>query len=171
LQEKQCIVFVHPHYGVGGDSFDGYGHALHLALGFPFETTTAICKLVLSGVLERFPRLRLLLAHSGGTLPFLAGRLDSCVLHDKFVANKLPKAPSDYLKMIYYDALSYHDPAVACTSRFVGTDHMMFGTDHPFSISNPVANYKALANLEITQQHAICSQNASALLDILRPSH
>lgn len=96
--------------GPANSLFNGYGHSLHLALGFPFETTTMIARLVLSGVLERFPKLMLLLAHSGGTLPFLAGRLDACVKADSVMANKLPKAPSEYLQQIYYDALSYHTP-------------------------------------------------------------
>jgi aminocarboxymuconate-semialdehyde decarboxylase len=169
VQEKNMVVFVHPHYGVGGKQFDGFGHSLHLALGFPFETTTAICRLVISGVLERFPRLKLLLAHSGGTIPFLAGRLDSCVMHDKVVANKLPHAPTYYLKKIYYDALSYHEPAVACTTKFVGADQMMFGTDNPFSISDPPQNYRALGFLEQSSKDLICHETARDLLQILTP--
>lgn len=49
-----------------------------MATGFPFETTVAIGRMILSGVLDKFPNLKLLLAHGGGCLPFLAGRLDSC---------------------------------------------------------------------------------------------
>lgn len=168
-QEKNMVIFVHPHYGMGGKQFDGFGHSLHLALGFPFETTTAICKLVIAGVLERFPRLNLLLAHSGGAIPFLAGRLDSCVTHDKFVADKLPHPPTHYLKKIYYDALSYHAPAIACTTRFVGEKSMMFGTDNPFSISDPPQNYRALEELDQHAKDLICHETARNLLHILTP--
>ena len=79
LAENDMPVFLHPHYGVGNEHFEGTGHSLFLALGFPFETTVATSRLILSGAFDRHPKLRLLLAHSGGTLPFLAGRLDSCV--------------------------------------------------------------------------------------------
>ncbi len=126
------MLFLHPHYGLGHEQFAGMGHALHLALGFPFETTAAVCRLVLSGTIDRFPQLRVLLAHSGGTLPFLAGRLDSCVKHDHAVASKLQHAPSYYLRQLYYDALSYHSPAIRCAVSFAGIDRVMFGTDHPF---------------------------------------
>ena len=81
-EETGQFLFVHPHHGVGNEGFHGTGHALFLALGFTFETTTAIARLILAGVLERFPGLKLLVSHAGGTIPFLAGRLDSCVATD-----------------------------------------------------------------------------------------
>lgn len=171
LEEKQLIVFVHPHYGMddGNKLFDGYGHSLHLALGFPFETTTAIAKLVISGVLERFPKLKILLAHSGGTLPFLAGRIDSCVKEDLIMKKNLSKPPSEYLKMLYYDALSYHSPSVTCTSEFVGVRSMMFGTDHPFAISDPAKNYSALTGFDKDFKESVLNKNASELLGLLIP--
>lgn len=95
-------MFLHPHAGVGVESFGtGYGHALFLALGFTFETTTAVSKLVLSGTMDKVPDLKLLLAHSGGTLPFLAGRLESCVKHDKALRGRLQHPVSHYLKRMW----------------------------------------------------------------------
>eukprot|EP01099_Mayorella_cantabrigiensis_P000373 TRINITY_DN1174_c0_g1_i4.p1 TRINITY_DN1174_c0_g1~~TRINITY_DN1174_c0_g1_i4.p1 ORF type:complete len:286 (-),score=62.82 TRINITY_DN1174_c0_g1_i4:395-1141(-) len=55
-EENDMTIFIHPHYGVGNEHYNNYGHALILALGFPFETSTAVSKIVLSGVLERHPR-------------------------------------------------------------------------------------------------------------------
>lgn len=133
LADAGMPAFIHPHFGVGNDAFgDAYGHTLFLALGFTFETTTAVCRLVCSGMLDEVPELKLLLAHSGGTLPFLAGRLDSCVAHDLTIAHRLQHEPSHYLKQFYYDSLVYHAPALEAAASFVGTDNMMFGTDHPF---------------------------------------
>ncbi|BFZ60296.1 hypothetical protein YB2330_001332 [Saitoella coloradoensis] len=134
LEASGLMIFIHPHYGTGNHSFGprSNGHVLPLALGFPFETTTAIARLILSGVLDRFPNLRILLAHSGGTLPFLAGRLDSCVAHDPQVASRLQLKPSEYLKKMYYDAVVYHDVGLKATAELVGEERVMFGTDHPF---------------------------------------
>ena len=73
------MIFVHPHYGLGNEALGDYGHAMPLALGFPFETTASIARLILSGVFDRFPELRLMAAHAGGVLPYLASRLDACV--------------------------------------------------------------------------------------------
>ena len=63
LAEHGLFVFVHPHYGVGNEFYGDYGHALHLALGFTFETTVAMSRFVLSGILDRVPSLKLILVH------------------------------------------------------------------------------------------------------------
>lgn len=104
------------------------GHVLPLALGFPFETTTSISRMILAGVFDQFPALKILVAHSGGTLPFLAGRLDSCVLHDPTVKDRLKLKPSEYLKKLYYDAVIYDSTALRHTIDFAGPDRVMFGT-------------------------------------------
>ncbi|KAI9347816.1 amidohydrolase 2 [Zopfochytrium polystomum] len=134
LAAARLTVFLHPHYGVTPSLFGDRenGHVLPLALGFPFETTMAVSRLILAGTFDRHPDLKLLLAHSGGTLPFLAGRLDSCVAHDPHVAARLRHPPSRYLKSLLYDAVAYHPAALAATARLVGWDRLLFGTDHPF---------------------------------------
>ena len=98
----------------------------------------------MAGTLDKFPDLRLLLAHSGGTIPFLAGRLDSCVAHDPTVRDRLKHEPSWYLKKLYYDGVGYHAPALQLARTLVGADRIMFGypplrgrwvdsrTDNPF---------------------------------------
>lgn len=87
----------------------------------------AISRLILSATLDKFPNLKLLLAHSGGTIPFLAGRLNSCVAHDPTVRNRLKQEPSWYLKKLYYDGVGYHSPALKLTRELVGADRIMFG--------------------------------------------
>ncbi|ETK76127.1 hypothetical protein L915_17393 [Phytophthora nicotianae] len=178
-------IFLHPHYGVGNEHYGKYGHALFLALGFTFETTVAVSQLVLSGLLDKVPdTLRLLLAHSGGTLPFLAGRLDSCVEHDAATAQKLKHAPSVYLKRFYYDAVAYHEPALQCLIDFVGWDKIVFGTDHPFfppakdkeslesedlselDWRSTLSNYEIMANMNKDMQSVILRENAKKLMDI-----
>jgi len=166
-EELGLTLFVHPHSGVANDQLKGYGHSLYLALGFPFQTTTSIARLILSGVLEKHPSLKLLLAHSGGVLPYLAGRLDKCVSSDEsFDKSILKKSPSQYLKMLYYDAITYHSPALNCAIEFVGIDRLLFGTDHPFSISDPQLLYQSMKHLPIDQQEAIKKNNAFSLLNI-----
>jgi predicted TIM-barrel fold metal-dependent hydrolase len=94
----------------------------------------------LSGVFDRNPQLQFLLAHSGGTLPFLAGRIESCVAHEReFVANGGHKqGPQrsiwDVLHSnIYLDAVIYGQPGLTAAIEAAGSvDRVMFGTDHPF---------------------------------------
>jgi aminocarboxymuconate-semialdehyde decarboxylase len=179
LEEHDLTAFIHPHYGIGNEHFAGAGHSLFLAMGFPFETTVAVARLVLSGMLDKAKDVKLLLAHSGGTLPFLAGRLDSCVETDLHIADKLEHAPTTYLKRLYYDSLSYHTPALKCLFDFVGTDQVFFGTDHPFFPASEkdinehdgklywkstVSNYFALQPFETGVQKKILADNAERVL-------
>lgn len=146
LQEHQTLVFLHPHYGLPDQAFGGAevvarsGHVLPLALGFPLETTIAVTRMFLASVFDNFPGLRLLLAHSGGTLPFLAGRIQSCVEHEReFIANgghrQGPKRNVwDVLSTnIYLDAVIYGEVGLkAAVEASKSSDRVLFGTDHPF---------------------------------------
>ena len=156
------MLFVHPHYGLGGEAMAGFGHATLLALGFPFETTTAITRLILGGTFDRFPGLRVMVAHSGGVLPYLAGRLDACVAGDAHSPVRLRHAPSSYLRMMYYDAISYQVPTLSLLMSLVGADRIMFGTDHPFFPPH-VAN----AGLDATEWHSPAAHRP--ILDALGP--
>lgn len=171
LAETGLVVFLHPHYGVDAQAWGtrDNGHVLPLALGFPFETTTvcilhasddslfyilrqAITRLILAGVLDRHPNLRLLLAHSGGALPQLSSRLASCIEHDPILADRLTHDARWYLGKLWFDAVAYGSAELSFVSdaigrasgyarrgrtivgggRKEGASRMLFGTDHPF---------------------------------------
>lgn len=142
LADAELIIFLHPHYGlpneVYGPRAEEYGHVLPLALGFPMETTIAVARMYMAGVFDQVRGLRMLLAHSGGTLPFLAGRIESCILHDgDLVRNgKVPKDRRtvwDVLKeQIYLDAVIYSVVGLHAAAETSGADRLMYGTDHPF---------------------------------------
>lgn len=103
-------------------------------------------------MLDRFPSLRLLLAHSGGALPALSSRLASCIDHDPIVASRLKHDARYYLGKLYLDAVAYgpeelgfasdviaradrYNPQSSSTpvpNRSIGSKRMLFGTDHPF---------------------------------------
>ena len=141
LESQNQPIFLHPHYGlpssVYGPRANDYGHVLPLALGFPLETTIAVTRMLLSGVFDRYPKLSVLLAHSGGTLPFLAGRIESCIAHDAHLHGQSGFAARrsvwDVLKTnIYLDAVVYGEAGLRAAVQASGADRLMFGTDHPF---------------------------------------
>ncbi|RMZ70399.1 uracil-5-carboxylate decarboxylase [Pyrenophora seminiperda CCB06] len=141
LEQNKHVIFLHPHYGlpaeVYGPRASEYGHVLPLALGFPLETTIGVTRMLLSGVWDRFANLNVLLAHSGGTLPFLAGRIESCIQHDGHLM-KQGKTQGrrdvwDVLKTnIYLDAVVYSEVGLKAALEASGADRLLFGTDHPF---------------------------------------
>ena len=136
LQSTSTLIFLHPHYGLPSDVYGPrakeYGHVLPLALGFPLETTIAVTRMLLSGVWDRHPDLKVLLAHSGGTLPFLAGRIESCIAHDAHLKRE-GKIESrrdlwDILKKnVYLDAVIYSDVGLKSAIEASGADRLLFG--------------------------------------------
>ena len=135
----------------------------------------------MSGTLDRFPNLKLLLAHAGAAMPSLVGRLDSCVAHDIAIANRLQHEPTYYFKKMYFDAISYSKPALNCIMDFAGEDRIMFGTDNPFfpppgegSVKpdgtsdslwpSTMKVYDVMTDLPLEIQQKICSGNATRIL-------
>ena len=147
LEAHGLVLFVHPHYAAALSDLGGFGHGLPVALGFPFETSIAVTRLTFAGVLERHSDLRILAAHGGGTIPFLAGRADAGWSSDPQARTRLPSPPSDSFRRLYLDAVVYHERALRATVDLVGADHVSFGTDHPFSVADPQANLAAIRAL------------------------
>ncbi|KAF2743477.1 uracil-5-carboxylate decarboxylase [Sporormia fimetaria CBS 119925] len=187
LEKHNQVIFLHPHYGlpssVYGPKASEYGHVLPLALGFPLETTIAVTRMLLGGVWDRFTKLNVLLAHSGGTLPFLAGRIESCIKHDGHLKQEgkteRRRDVWDILKSnIYLDAVIYSDVGLKAAVNASGSDRLMFGTDHPFfpplELDVPewhsvAANYKAVSsafNDSDSEANAVLGGNAIRILNL-----
>ncbi|KAH6627728.1 hypothetical protein F5144DRAFT_282470 [Chaetomium tenue] len=141
LAASSLPIFLHPHYGLPHSVFGtgAYGHVLPLALGFPMETTIAVARMFLAGVFDEVRGLRMVLAHAGGTLPFLAGRIESCVVHDAALVGKAGgwegrRSVWEVLReQVYLDAVIYSEVGLkAAVEAAGGADRLMFGTDHPF---------------------------------------
>jgi aminocarboxymuconate-semialdehyde decarboxylase len=144
LEHRSVPLFVHPSYGVAMDDLAGTDHAFPVGIAFPFETTIAIARLAFAGVLRRHPGLAIIASHGGGTIPFLAGRLDAAWASDASAQKRLPDPPSRSLARLHVDCLLYHQRAMGAAADLVGTDRMAFGSDHPFSVADPAANLRAI---------------------------
>jgi len=167
IAELGLPLLVHPHYAAAADQLQGFGHALPVAVGFPFETTIAVARLVLAGVLHRHPRLKIIASHGGGVLPFLAGRLDAGWRSDPSVRERLPVPPSQDLAKLYLDSVVYHERALRAAADLVGVHQMVYGSDHPFSIADPAANLAALtAAFDTGDSERVANETARRLFDI-----
>ena len=167
FQATGLPVLLHPHYGIALGELEGFGHAMPVAVGFPLETTVALARLVYAGVLHRYPGVRLVGSHGGGTLPFLAGRLDAGWRSDAELIDRMPTPPSAVFNQLFLDAVLYHPRALRAAADLVGVDHLMFGTDHPFSIADPEANIAAIRE-EFSKPDAIkvLAESAIALYGV-----
>src|SRR5437879_169043 len=103
VEELGLPLFLHPTDAVFVDMLEGYDGALHLSLGRVVEVSVAAMRLVLSGLMERHPKLKIVMSHTGGALPYQSGRMDK-----NSGAAKLPRPVSDYLRRMYTDTVTPH---------------------------------------------------------------
>lgn len=137
IDRRELPVLVHPGPPVGAARLGLADYALVPAAGFPFDTTAAFARLMLDGFLDRYARLKLIAAHGGGALPYLAARLDRC--HEILPAASMTTTtrPSEYLKRIYYDAVVYSDAALQlCIDVADSDERVLFGSDYPHTIGD-----------------------------------
>ena len=156
-------VFTHPLNNAGEERMTGW----HLpnSVGNPGETALCGARLIMSGVLDRFPDLELVLAHGGGTLPFLAGRLDHAYKVRPEAQTAIPAAPSTYLRRLHFDTLTFNDEALRFLIGAVGPERVVLGTDYAYDMADPdmVRRVRALL-LDPRDTEAICSGNGMRLL-------
>ena len=132
LDRRSAVAFVHPVAPTFSDRIEVGIPAF--AMEFTFDTTRAACNLAYTGALERYPNIRFLLSHAGGTVPYLVSRFDLLWFTDDALVERAPKGGSAYLRAMYYDtALSANANALSSLTRLVGPDHILFGSDYPFA--------------------------------------
>ena len=130
------VVIHPPSIGFGEERMNVY--RLASSVGRPFDNALALSRLIVRGIFERFPTLKLVGSHLGGGICEIIGRLDyAWELQEEafFLGSYEPKlinhTPSHYLKMMYLDLVCYHTPAARCGIETMGADHILFGTDAP----------------------------------------
>lgn len=138
VNRRKIPLVLHPLKAIGDEYFneEDVGLGIPSNVGFIFETTRTVAQMVFKGVFEKYRDLVFVLPHSGGSIPFLYPRWDMFYRSraESHPLKKLPHPPSHYLKKFYYDtALSYHSSSLKCTAALAGPDHMLFGTDCPYT--------------------------------------
>jgi aminocarboxymuconate-semialdehyde decarboxylase len=161
LAERHAFVFLHPS-GVPDASRQRDFYLAQL-VGYPMETALAVARLTSGRVLERFG-LTLCLAHGGGCLPSIRGRMDMG-WHSKDVARTTKEPPSFYTGRLYYDTAVFSPVLLRRLVEDVGAGHVLLGTDHPFELrdAEPLASIAA-ADLSPAESRAILWDNAAGLL-------
>ena len=164
-QALDALIFVHPQQVVGAERMKDYN--LANLIGNPTDTSLAFAKCIFGGVLERFPRLKFLLAHAGGFLPYTWGRLDRGYRIQNSSTAKIAKAPGEYVKLFYFDTITHSAMALEYLVANFGADHVLLGSDYPYDMGDP----EPLETLRATNIGAhpmaqIAGGNAGRLLGI-----
>ena len=159
-QDLGAAILVHPWDMMGAESMPKYW--LPWLVGMPAEQSRAACCLIFGGVLDRFPQLRVCLAHGGGSFPYSIGRIEHGFrMRPDLVATDNPRNPRDYLKRLYFDTCVHDQRALQYLLDTVGCDQVMLGTDYPFPLGeqSPGACIDELS-LSAEQQARLCNGTA-----------
>jgi predicted TIM-barrel fold metal-dependent hydrolase len=166
--ELDVPLFIHPTTPRAREGLQEYG--LTIIVGLLFDSTLAVSRLIFSGLLDKYPNLKIILAHLGSTLPYILARLDSesATLKNFIPGYELPisRAPSEYFKLIYMDTVSHHRPAYICAHATSGPEKIMLGSDYPYSRWKETV--KAIEELDIPDgdKEKIYAGNVKKLLKL-----
>jgi aminocarboxymuconate-semialdehyde decarboxylase len=159
-----ALVFVHPTTrGFDLPAFQDY--YLWNTVANPLETATTAAHMVVAGVMERHPDLRVLLAHGGGALMAVRGRMRHAHGFQPQAQARLGESPEESIRRFYFDTLTHDDALLRALVEYVGPDHVLLGSDYPFDMGDTrhVEAVRALG-LDPEAEAAILAGNAERLL-------
>lgn len=159
-----ALVFIHP-FGSTLDERTAT-HYLVNTIGQPLETTIALSRLIFGGVLDAYPDLKILAAHGGGYLPTYVGRSDHAFRVRPEAAVSTKRAPSEYLKKIWFDTVIYDPLALRHLVDRVGAAQVVVGTDYPFDMGSYDVHtlVDRTPGLSEAEREAILGGNAAKLI-------
>jgi aminocarboxymuconate-semialdehyde decarboxylase len=159
-------IVVHPTAPVYAEHINDY--RLVALLGFAYDTTAAAARMVLSGVLDRFPNLKLVQTHLGGVLPYMAERIERGYNIYPEIAGKLQRTPMEYFREMYFDTVLFDTDVTMLVLKFAGEDRIMLGSDHPHQVGDLRKCSVIIDGLPVDQsvKNKIFAQNAIQLLNL-----
>jgi predicted TIM-barrel fold metal-dependent hydrolase len=155
-------VLLHPAHPVTYEATKGY--EMTAGLGLMFDTTIALARIILSGLLERRPGLKIVCPHVGGTLPYLIGRIDHQTMVLKRGADRIRRPPSEYLRQVWFDAVSPLALQVRYGVDFAGADRILYASDHPWV--DPRLTVRNVRELPADVQPKVFRRNARRLFGL-----
>ena len=166
IDARKLPVLVHPTDPPGVDVMDMTKFDLSWSVGFMFDTTLAVTRMVFEGFFDQYPNLKIIAAHGGGTLPYLTGRFEKGNEVELPQRRQMKRKPTDYLRHIYYDCITYDRRPLEYLISIVGHEHVMFGTDWPHWVHDTKGAFANTAALPAAQSKSIGSDNARRIFEL-----
>ena len=160
------VVFMHPIGFTHGQRL--VDHYFSNIIGNPLETTVAVSHLIFDGVMERHPKLKVVLPHAGGYLAHYWARMDHAYKARGDTRGQMKRKPSSYLERFYFDTITFDHGMLAHLIARFGADHVLLGTDYPYDMGmeRPVEFIDGVKGLSRAEREAIQGVNAARLLKI-----
>ncbi len=162
--ELDVPVLLHPAKPITTEFVKGY--EMTSSLGNMFDNTIALTRIIMAGILDEFPKLKLVCPHLGGTLPYIVGRLDHQTQVLKRGPKYLTRSPSEYLKSIWLDVVSPLPLAIKFGHEFMGPDRLLFSSDHPWVEPGMIVDCVKQVRLSSVDEQKLFSGNARQLFQL-----
>lgn len=164
VQHYGVTVFIHPHGQDNKPPFDDF--ALSNSVGQGVEEVKVMTSIIYNGVFDRFPNVKIVIAHGGGFLPHYYGRLDRNAVERPQTMRHIGRMPSEYLKSFYYDSCVYGPEILAALIRIVGIDRVVLGSDYPVGEADGVGELRRTPALTEADFRRIMVETPARLLDL-----
>ncbi|HEY3231785.1 MAG TPA: amidohydrolase family protein [Roseiflexaceae bacterium] len=166
IDDLALPVLVHPTAPPGTPEMDLRAYNLIASIGFIFDTSLSIARMMFDGFFERYPNLKIIASHAGGALPYLVGRLDQCFDNMNACRTSTSVRPTEFMRHIYYDAVTYRQEALELCVAVGGADRVMYGSDYPHNIGDMKGCLARVDNLSPAQREAVRGSNAARVFKL-----
>ncbi|OGA66506.1 MAG: 2-amino-3-carboxymuconate-6-semialdehyde decarboxylase [Betaproteobacteria bacterium RIFCSPLOWO2_12_FULL_65_14] len=166
IDRRGLPVLIHPTAPPATKHLDVMKYNLIASVGFMFDTSLAVSRMIFDGFLDRYPDLKLIAAHGGGALPYIAGRLDICFDHMPACREKISERPSTYLRKIFYDSVVFQQESLELALRVGGPDKLLYGSDYPHNIGDMKGCLARVDALPPAQREAVRGGNAMRIFKL-----
>ncbi|VTU14263.1 putative metal-dependent hydrolase of the TIM-barrel fold protein [Variovorax sp. SRS16] len=166
IDKRKLPVLVHPTDPPGVDMMDMTKFDLSWSVGFMFDTTLAFTRMIFEGFFDKYPNLKMIASHGGGTLPYLVGRFEKGDEVELAERRQMKRKPTDYLRHIYFDSITYNLGALQYLISVVGAEHVMLGTDWPHWVHDTKGAFANTARLPQDQTDAVRFANARRVFNL-----
>ena len=163
IDDKALPVFIHPTTPPGIGEMGMNEFALTPPLGFTFDTSLCVARLILDGFIDRHPNLKIIAGHGAGTIPYLIGRMDWCWEQLPAAREKIQRKPSEYLRQMYCDSVLFRQDALELAVGVFGEDNVMYGSDYPHHIGDMTGCLARVNHLHDSARQKVRGRNVQKI--------
>jgi aminocarboxymuconate-semialdehyde decarboxylase len=166
IDARALPVLVHPTAPPGVSEMDMSRFQLTASIGFTFDTSLAVARMIYDGFFDRYRALKIIAAHGGGALPYLISRMDQCFDNIPACREKIDERPSTYRSRIYADAVVFAPGVLDLCIDTFGSDNVLYGSDYPHTIGDMPGCLARVNDLSEPTRDKVRGRNAARIFNL-----